>query len=187
MVESIIDWDKSLFLLLNSFHTPFWDHFFLIYTNSKSWYPVILGMITTLYLRFKPKEATIYVLILAASFGMSDFIASGVLKPWFGRLRPCHDILYEMTLVGNRCGGLYGFASSHAANSFALFSGFSLVFKNNKYIFWGLLGWAAIMSYSRVYIGVHYPGDILAGALVGLLVSNLFFYIYFQFKNTKST
>lgn len=177
MIEQLLEIDKSIFLWLNSFHSPFWDKFFLIYTNSKSWIPVILLMVVMLFKTFSLRTALIYFVLIGASVGLCDFIASGIMKPNFERLRPCHDFLEEMTLVGN-CGGMYGFASSHAANSFGLFSGFSSAFKGNKFVFWGLLIWACLMAYSRVYIGVHHPGDIIVGAFIGIVVPKFFFYIY---------
>lgn len=176
-MKYLLDLDKKFFLWLNDFHTPFWDTFFLIYTNSRSWTPVILFMVFLLFRSFPWRQALIYFLLIAAAVGVCDFIASGILKPNFERLRPCHDFLEEMTLIGN-CGGMYGFASSHAANSFGLFSGFSSAFKENKYVFWLLLVWAVLMGYSRIYVGVHHPGDVVVGAVIGLVVPKLFFYLY---------
>ena len=176
-METLLELDKKIFLWLNSFHSPFWDTFFLIYTNSKSWIPVILFMVFLLFKTFSWRQALTYFVLIAAAVGLGDFMASGILKPGFERLRPCHDFLEEMTLVGN-CGGMYGFASSHAANSFGLFSGFSSAFKGNKYVFWLLLVWAILMGYSRIYVGVHHPGDVVVGALIGIVVPKLFFYLY---------
>lgn len=181
MIEKLLEIDKAVFLWLNSFHSPFWDSFFLVYTNSKSWIPVIVLMIYLLFRNFTAKQAFVYLLIAVAAVGACDYIASGIMKPYFARLRPCHDFLDEMTLVG-RCGGQFGFVSSHAANAFGVFTAFSLIFKNNKRIFWGLLIWAIIMAYSRIYIGVHHPGDIIMGAIIGLIVPRVFLYIYTRLK-----
>lgn len=177
MISWILELDKILFLKLNSFHSPFWDQFFLIYTNSKSWIPVILLMVVLLFYKFSWQQALIFVLLISAAVGMGDFVASGILKPYFARPRPCHQFPEIMTLVGG-CGGLYSFASSHAANSIGLFTAFSLVFKDNKYVYWGLLSWAVLMCYSRIYVGVHFPSDLLVGAAIGIIVPQMFFYIY---------
>lgn len=176
-METLLELDKQVFLWLNGFHTPFWDRFFLIYTNSKSWSPVIVIMVILLLKSFSLRQALIFFVLIGAAVGLCDFIASGILKANLERLRPCHDFLDEMTLVGN-CGGMYGFASSHAANSFGLFSGFSSAFKGNKYVFWLLLAWAVLMGYSRIYLGVHHPGDVIVGALIGVVVPKVLFYFY---------
>ncbi|WP_367914861.1 phosphatase PAP2 family protein [Leadbetterella sp. DM7] len=184
-METLLELDKKAFLWLNSFHSPFWDNFFLAYTNSRSWTPVILVMVFLLFKNFSWRQALIYLVLIGAAVGLCDFIASGILKSAFERLRPCHDFPGEMTLVGN-CGGMYGFASSHAANSFGLFSGFSRAFKGNRYVFWLLLAWAILMSYSRIYVGVHQPGDVLAGALIGMVVPKVFFDVYERIGRTKN-
>lgn len=182
-MEELLELDKSFFLWLNGFHTPFLDQFFLIYTNSKSWIPVILLMVFLLFKTYPWKEALTYFVIIGVSVGLCDYVASGILKPYFERLRPCHDFAGEMTLVGN-CGGQFGFASSHAANSFGLFTGFSLAFRGNKKVFWGLLTWAVLMGYSRIYLGVHHPGDVLVGAIIGMVIPSFMFYIYQKIKQT---
>lgn len=183
-MELLLELDKKIFLWLNGFHTPFWDKFFLIYTHSRSWTPVIVIMVILLFRSFSLRQALIFFVLIGAGVGLCDFVASGILKPNFERLRPCHDFLQEMTLVGN-CGGMYGFASSHAANSFGLFSGFSSAFKGNKYVFWLLLVWAVLMGYSRIYLGVHHPGDVVVGALIGLVVPKFLFYFYERIKERK--
>lgn len=184
-MEILLELDKKIFLWLNGFHTPFWDRFFLTYTDSRSWIPVILVMVILLFRSFSWRQALTYFVLIAAAVGVCDFIASGIFKPNFERLRPCHDFLEEMTLIGN-CGGMYGFASSHAANSFGLFSGFSSAFKGNKYVFWLLLFWAALMGYSRIYVGVHHPGDVVVGALIGIVVPKVFFYLYERIGRRKN-
>lgn len=183
-METLQSIDKSLFLFLNSFHTSITDSFFLTYTNSKSWIPVIVFMVFLLFKKNNWKQALIYFVIIGAGVGISDFVASGIMKPYFARLRPCHEFLEEMILVG-KCGGMYGFASSHAANSFALFTGFSLAFKDNKKVFWFLLAWAILMGYSRIYVGVHYPGDVIVGALIGIVFPRLLFKLYNYIFQTK--
>ncbi|ADQ16102.1 phosphatase PAP2 family protein [Leadbetterella byssophila] len=180
-MESLLDWDKQLFIFLNGYHTPFWDKFFLIYTNAKSWIPVVLILLVMLFRSFHWKQALVFVALIAIGVGVSDYVASGIMKPNFARLRPCHDYLNEMILVGN-CGGKYGFASSHAANAFGIFMGFSLVFSENKRLFWVLLAWATLMGYSRIYVGVHHPGDVIVGALIGILVPQIIFYLYKKIK-----
>lgn len=105
---------------------------------------------------------------------LADQVSSGLMKPYFERLRPCHNPELEGLLyVYGRCGGLYGFVSSHAANTFGVATFLTLILrKKQKGIKWLFL-YAVIVSYSRIYLGVHYPLDVLFGALVGVLSAYL--------------
>jgi undecaprenyl-diphosphatase len=103
-------------------------------------------------------------------FAITDLASVHLFKNVFLRLRPCHEPALSglVHLVNNRCGGSYGFVSSHAANTFGLAIMVLLLFKKlNPWIGYGMVIWAAMVSYSRIYLGVHYPGDILGGALLG--------------------
>jgi undecaprenyl-diphosphatase len=95
------------------------------------------------------------------------------MKPFFQRLRPCHDpVIQHIVHVVGDCGGQFGFASSHAANCFALAMAFYLLFSTKKLSFFLFL-WAIIVSYSRIYVGVHFPSDLIVGALVGVMITIL--------------
>ncbi len=111
---------------------------------------------------------------------MGDQGSVKLFKDVFERLRPCHNpaIAELVHTINGKCGGKYGFVSSHATNSFALavFCGF-LFKRHYKYMLWLMLFWAAIVSYSRVYVGVHYPGDIIGGAVLGSLVGLFVFWL----------
>ena len=125
------------------------------------------------------------VVLLALLITASDQISSGLLKPLVHRLRPTHDAaLAPMvdTVFGYR-GGQFGFPSSHAANSFALFTFTALLVRNWGYTL-SMLLWASVFSYSRIYLGVHYPGDIVCGALLGVFVG-LVFYLVYEALNRK--
>jgi len=114
---------------------------------------------------------------------MADQSTSGVMKPFFERLRPCHDARWEELMFSyGGCGGMYGFASSHAANTFALATFLTLTFRNILKGFGWLYLWAMLVSYTRLYLGVHYPLDLLVGAMVGVLSGWL---AWFVIKKTK--
>jgi undecaprenyl-diphosphatase len=174
MIETIKYTEYEWFLWLNSFHTPTFDVVMFWVTYRFTWLPLYFYLIYLLYKKFG-KIFWQNLLFVALSAGLSDRITSGLMKPYFQRFRPCHDpaIQYIVHVVGD-CGGQYGFASSHAANCFALATAFYLLNGNAKLTFF-LFIWAIIVSYSRIYVGVHFPTDLLAGALVGILVSIVLF------------
>lgn len=174
MIEIILDFDKQLFLFLNGFHTPWLDAVMLFFSKSKVWIPLYAIIIFYLFRNYGLKGGVRFVALIVLAVGMSDFVTSGIMKPFFQRLRPCHDFLNEMTLVGN-CGGKYGFASSHAANSFALFYCIFKIFSKKHFWTVCILGWAIIVSYSRIYLGVHFPLDVFFGGLIGILSSTFIF------------
>ena len=122
--------------------------------------------------------ALLRVLIVFAGFavavGLSDFVSSGIIKPWVCRLRPTHEpaLAGMLHLVNGYTGGMYGFVSSHAANTVACALLFSLLYRN-KYATVALMLWVALNCYSRMYLGVHYPGDIIGGLLVGTLIAGM--------------
>lgn len=183
LLKNILEIDKELFLYLNSFHSDFWDTIMLMITRKETWVP-FFAIIIFFVVRNSPKNALLVLLFLAILIVVTDQF-SVILKESIQRLRPVHDPEIG-PLVHNvlRKGGLHGFVSSHAANSFAIFAFTSRFFKNRLYS--GLiLFWAVIFSYSRIYSGVHYPLDILGGAILGLIVGEALFRIYLYVLNLK--
>ncbi|MDB5262822.1 MAG: PA-phosphatase, partial [Adhaeribacter sp.] len=110
----------------------------------------------------------------------ADRISAAIIKPWVARLRPCHDAaLAELIVIIDRCGGQFGFVSSHAANTFGLaMIAAMLLDRSYRYFKFFLFIWAAFISYSRIYLGVHYPGDVLGGALLGILLGLIIGWLY---------
>jgi undecaprenyl-diphosphatase len=163
--QKILELDKDLFLFLNGFFNDYWDTVMLMVTRKETWYPFYLIIIFFTIRNYKSKSWLV-LLFLALSILASDQI-SVLLKETIQRLRPVHEPTIE-SVVHNvlRKGGLYGFVSSHAANTFAIFVFTSRVFKNRGFYFL-MLFWAILISYSRIYSGVHYPLDIIGGALIG--------------------
>ncbi|WP_026956851.1 phosphatase PAP2 family protein [Algoriphagus vanfongensis] len=168
MIETIKQWDEELFLQLNAHHLDWLDPIMYQATQTITWVPLYLFLIYKIY-RLDPQNSWWVFGGIAITILIADQVSSGFMKPFFERLRPCHDSRWD-ELIHNyeRCGGLYGFVSSHAANTFGL-----AVFLNRKLkgkmkgLVWLYL-YAAFVSYTRVYLGVHYPMDIVMGALVGV-------------------
>jgi len=171
--------DQALFVELNSHSSPLWDTVMVLVSNKYVWFPFYLLLIAVL-VYFYRRRGALLALVLAASVGLADFVSSGILKPYFGRLRPCHEEVLEASIhVINGCGGRFGFVSSHAANSFAIALFVAFLLKPNQWLLKSFLFfWALLISYSRVYLGVHYPGDILVGGVIGSLAAYLGFLLY---------
>lgn len=175
MLDFLIDLDKSLLLLCNSAHTAWLDHFNWMITAR--WFNLfvalpLLFVIGQVILKQRKQgfaEALIVIVALALAVAVADQVASSIFKPLFQRLRPSHDPTMSVVLVNGYQGGRYGFISSHAANTFAA-AVFLIRLFRNRYLTASLLFWAVTVSYSRIYLGVHFPGDILCGALLGVIV-----------------
>lgn len=180
MIDFLTNWiekaDTATFLLLNSLHFEAMDFIMFWITKQETWYVFYFALAVWIFYEYRGK-GFLLLLMIVITIIITDQLTSSLMKPFFERLRPCHDpsITEQVHLVGG-CGGLYGFASSHAANTFGLamilYLLFGEIWKFNKYLFI----WAAIVSYSRIYVGVHFPGDIIIGALLGVLAAPFVFF-----------
>ena len=159
-------WDSDLFQLINQAHEPWLDQPMVIISGKLTWIPLYAFLIYLLYIEHKSKVwKTILYLISTVVF--ADQVSSSILKPLLKRLRPCHVEAFQSWIhLPDGCGGLYGFCSSHSANAFAIAIGFYLVSKNRPM---GaiLIVWATLIAYSRIYLGAHYPLDVIMGAIIG--------------------
>ncbi len=179
--QQIIEWDKELFLFFNGFHNNYWDTIMLMITRKETWLPFYLVIIYYFVKNYR-KKTWLIVLILIITIAASDQI-SVLIKETIHRLRPVHDpVIGALAHNVLRKGGMYGFVSSHAANTFAIFVFTSRIFKNRWYSFL-LFVWAIVVSYSRIYSGVHYPLDVIGGAIIGWGAGYVFFKVLLFIEN----
>ncbi len=180
MIDKLVEYDENLFLFLNNLGTGYGDAFWMFMSHKFSAIPLYLLLLILCIKKLGLKSTLLIIIMVALLITATDQLANAF-KYGFKRLRPCHDddIFNKMRLVKSYCGGKYGYFSAHAGNSFALVTFFSLIFK--KYYQWIpflLLTWGLLVSYSRIYIGVHYPLDVITGICVGLLFGWLIYKIY---------
>lgn len=167
MLNKIIELDKDLMIFLNKSISNFLFDFIMPVITSKDFLTVI-GFLLIFYLAvFCGKKGKIAILVLIFAAGSSDAICAQIIKPWAGRIRPSHEFNEFINLLVSK-GGKWSFPSNHAANSFAFATVLSYFFEQKKLALFTL---ASIIAFSRVYVGVHYPLDIIFGAMIGYILS----------------
>ncbi|HMU97784.1 MAG TPA: phosphatase PAP2 family protein [Chitinophagales bacterium] len=182
LVHDIIDFakdiDTSIFIFINQkIQNAFFDFLMPIIRNKITWIP-IYGILIYLYFKKFKSKAIYFIALLLISLTLSDFLAHQFLKPFFARPRPCYNELINVRLLIESCGGHWSFPSIHAANHFALSVGIILsrLFMKRIWIII-LIFWAILIGFAQIYVGVHYPFDVLAGSIYGSLLSFIIFKI----------
>ncbi|PSR57071.1 phosphatase PAP2 family protein [Adhaeribacter arboris] len=175
MLENLKKLDREWFLAINGYHSPFWDPFMIAVSDRRFWIPFYALLVAFLIFRFR-RQSILMFMIIALSLIAADGISSRIIKPYFARLRPCHDSSLSETInLVAGCGGKFGFLSSHAANSFGIAMLFAFLLPERyRYFKIFVFVWAALISYSRIYLGVHFPGDVLGGAFLGIVLGWIF-------------
>ena len=184
MIDYVLNLDTELFVYLNSLGIPLFDNFWILLSSKEA--NIFFYSILLLYyfysksLKFKFSELFYLLILIALMITVTDQTAN-LFKDSFQRLRPCYNEMIKdsLRLVKESCGGKYGFFSAHASNSFTLAVFFGLLYKNKfKHLIYLSLLYASLISYSRIYLGVHFPLDIIFGATFGIIIGILTFKFY---------
>ena len=200
MLEQLLHIDTEMLLAINGWHAPWADTLMWIISAKATWIPLYLLLIGLLVWRYRKPAPTavkwlqrvpacvVMIVVIALAVGAADFIASGILKDLVARPRPTRvpELEGSLHLVNGYRSGQYGFVSSHAANTMACGLLFSLIWRN-KIATCGLMLWVAANCYSRMYLGVHYPTDILGGLIVGLLVAVVAYWLLDRYHLVAKT
>ena len=173
-MNELIQEDKNLFLELNNLGSSSFDQFWIMISATWIWVPLYVIFLYLLFKSFSLRNLFFILIFIALGVTVSDQLAA-IFKTGIARLRPCHDPNLQGLMRVVKCGGQFGFYSGHASNTFFIATLMSVLLRK-KYRFLPvfLISWAAMVSYSRIYLGVHFPLDITMGALVGFLLGGFF-------------
>lgn len=178
-MDKIIEYDRELYLFLNNLGNPTWDPFWLLITYKWTWIPLYIFLLYLIFRKFGVKGTIITAVIIALLITATDQLAN-VFKHGFERPRPCRQegVMEYARYIAERC-GRFGYFSAHSSSStgLAVFVGLILKTFHPKLLYLMLI-WAAVVSYSRIYVGVHYPLDVVTGMLIGAILGYLFYRLH---------
>lgn len=180
LLQTITQWDTNITLAINGFHCGYLDNFMMMYSGRFIWIPLYLSLFIIMFRNF-PHKAVVYCLLFAVVLiALCDQTASSILRPMFGRLRPANPdnpISPLIHIVDGYRGGWHGFPSAHSANCWGTFLFITYVFRQ-RVLSITLAVWAFLMCWSRIYLGVHYFGDVVFGMVVGFICASVVYYVF---------
>ena len=181
-MHSLQQIDYSIFHFINqTISNKVLDIILPFLRNAINWIPLYIFL--AIYLIYKYKmEALKYALYIIIAFALADSISHDIFKPWVARLRPCHSLTLHARLLLNNCGGKWSFPSTHATNHMAI--ALSIVLANiftKKWINYIWIFWALSIGFAQIYVGVHYPSDVVAGFILGALIACFNYYVVLPF------
>lgn len=188
MLSEIVRWDTEIFLFFNQFHNTYFDYFMSSFSGKLVWIPMYLSLAYLLKRNCGWKQTFFTLLGISLVILIADQVGASLIRPYVARLRPSNlenEISAMVHIVNNHRGGSYGFPSCHAANTFGLAFFFVLMFRNVRLSVF-CLSWAFLTCYSRIYLGVHYPGDTLAGMLLGFVAALLVYLVLCRLTDMKA-
>lgn len=180
LIQILTDFDTQLLLSANCHHCEAMDNFMEIFSWKWTWVPFYASFLYVMLRNFSWKVTLTCLLVIALLITISDQTASHLLRPWIQRMRPSNPenpISPMIHLVDNYRSGAYGFPSAHSTNAWSL-TFFAIYLVRRRFLTWFMVMWALLTCYSRVYLGVHYPGDLFVGMLIGLACATLVYYLF---------
>ncbi len=181
-MQTLVDIDRTLLAFFNGSESLYVDNLAVALTSGFTWIPLYLSL---LYVVIKNSETMKQIMLVIGCVCLciilSDGLADFIMKPMVGRFRPSQDPLlkYAVDVVNGTRGTLYGFFSAHASNTFCIAVFFSLLVRNSKFVT-AMIAWSLVNCWTRMYLGLHYPGDILAGLLWGGMVGAFVYFVYIK-------
>lgn len=186
-LQKAIDVDTNVFLFFNGMHNSYFDSFMSTYSGKWIWIPMYAAIFYVMLRNFSWKTTLLCVIGVALTITFADQVGATLIRPYVERMRPSNpnNPLSELVhIVNGRRGGRYGFPSCHAANTFGLAFYVFFVFRKRLLTFF-IMSWALLTCYSRVYLGVHYPGDLLVGAVIGAAGAALMYWLFIKVSGYK--
>ncbi len=171
-MDTLQQFDANIFTSINGWHALYFDNLMVLVTVVATWLPMILMLLYMICRKKGWRKMLVVLLAVGLVILIADQVSASIIKPAVARLRPSRNPDLQATIhtVNGYIGGMYGFVSSHAANCFGIAILLAFIFKNRAFT-WFMIAWASLMCYSRLYLGVHYPGDIVCGAILGVVAA----------------